>query len=640
MLVAWYPLNGTLEDRASGNFAINNGASISNSGKLGSSYHFDGSTSYILLPDNINRVFTGGAGQFSVSFWIYSSEATIASDRSIIFGDYQTSGAININIEIASGKIRVYWNLGSFDYIFTGTDIALNTWINYIITYDGTKIKVYKNSLLGETKTITLSSVEKTSGNFYLGRDSRTGSTALNGNLNDFRVYNHALTKTEVINLYSTKLLEFDFSNFSTSDSYIYDNSGLGTNGIPTNISTDTDTKFGIASGLFNGTSSNIKVITSNNLKTLDALTVSFWEYGTNSGVPISFGASKGWNFSVTSNTLEFNVYDNGSGTYKAASGIATSSLLNSWHYIVGTFDGINAKLYYDGILQTTSAAFSGSSLSYDSTDTLFIGAKSNGETAASPYFSGKLADIRIYATAISDTAILKNYQSKARLDKGYNLSIGYLSEDNTKTTAGVLNENSVFILGNIIEPEVKTLSDGSRWLCIFSHDIRDTSTWFTNSVEAEFSVNKSNRYSLLRYISEFISSNNYYEFLLSYPELGEIENGYYNRWKQTSNPMDSASQILTGFELVGSQKWTTYNFGLTKAPGTGHSLLSTSGINSTAWWGAIGQWQEYSSGIPAADGSVQLVTSLWIRIDNTSYKGKFNTYDNGAILTSSLNQI
>ncbi|MBR2166938.1 MAG: hypothetical protein IJ920_01165 [Paludibacteraceae bacterium] len=32
---------------------------------------------------------------------------------------------------------------------------------------------------------------------FYLGRDYRTGTTALNGKINDFRIYDHCLSPRE-----------------------------------------------------------------------------------------------------------------------------------------------------------------------------------------------------------------------------------------------------------------------------------------------------------------------------------------------------------------------------------------------------------------------------------------------------------
>lgn len=67
------------------------------------------------------------------------------------------------------------------------------------ITYDGINhLCCYLNGELKETYTVTLGAKAKTSGSYYLGRDSRTGTTAFNGRMNDFRIYNNCLSVLEV----------------------------------------------------------------------------------------------------------------------------------------------------------------------------------------------------------------------------------------------------------------------------------------------------------------------------------------------------------------------------------------------------------------------------------------------------------
>ena len=48
-------------------------------------------------------------------------------------------------------------------------------------------------------------------------------------------------------------------------------------------------------------------------------------------------------------------------------------------------------------------------------------------------------------------------------------------------------------------------------------------------------------------------------------------------------------------------------------------------------WYAPIGQYNIWSGGIPAADGSAQTKTELWVRIDRFSNEDQLNIY-NGSI--------
>ena len=67
-----------------------------------------------------------------------------------------------------------------------------------VLVYDTTHLYGYLNGNLMYTYTGILTTKNKTSGDYYLGRDNRTGDTAFNGRLNDFRIYDHCLSPKEV----------------------------------------------------------------------------------------------------------------------------------------------------------------------------------------------------------------------------------------------------------------------------------------------------------------------------------------------------------------------------------------------------------------------------------------------------------
>lgn len=195
-LAVWLPLNGDLHNQGLSDVTVtNNGATINTSGKIGSCYSFDGTDDYISLTSSVlYDVIKGGTMPFSIAMWVYHADAT----RGILFGDYNLSGAINFNIELTAGHaLRFYW-AGSPDKNFTIT-VDASQWTHICLVYDGTQILVYKNGIIQSDKyTGILATKTKTAGAYYLGRDSRTGTTTLNGRLNDFRIYDHALSAKEV----------------------------------------------------------------------------------------------------------------------------------------------------------------------------------------------------------------------------------------------------------------------------------------------------------------------------------------------------------------------------------------------------------------------------------------------------------
>ena len=192
MLQIFLPLNKDLT-----NLGLDKTNIVSSGAELyQSSYVFDGTNSFISL-SNLNKYFVGGTNSFSICFWM---KHLGNNRRGVIFGNYGLTGASRpVNIEItASNTLRFYWG-GSPDYSSTVT-IMQNTWNHYSIVYNGSSLKVYKDGDLAFTQNVTLSTSTDNS-LFYLGRDSRTGSTAFYGNLSDFRIYDHALSVKEIRDL-------------------------------------------------------------------------------------------------------------------------------------------------------------------------------------------------------------------------------------------------------------------------------------------------------------------------------------------------------------------------------------------------------------------------------------------------------
>lgn len=109
------------------------------------------------------------------------------------------------------------------------------------------------------------------------------------------------------------------------------------------------------------------------------------------------------------------------------------------------------------------------------------------------------------------------------------------------------------------------------------------------------------------------------YEFMLTYPRLSATA---FNRWTQASSPNAST---ITGLRKI-TTAWDGHNGGIRKH---GSACLYNCDTGST-WFAPIGQYSQWTDGkyIPAADGSSQTETELWVRIDNLPKLNKISMLD------------
>lgn len=253
-----------------GNDALNAGCVFqkgSDTTNVRDSLYFNGSTSYVQVPNFKNRFLQE---DFTMNFWVKESD----SSRTIYFGDYELAGKINFNIEKEGanpGALRVYYN-GSPNNYFYNVDIIPNEWTMLTLAYDrdAALLKVYHNGIYKEELSVT-TQLEKMSGYFRLGRDSRSDSTAFLGNMSDFTVYATCLTDDDILKLYQSKFeitsIKSIYSGIDSSGTFArefeeyvkedgVDNTNLVYNG---NLTTQSNEGFSVTS--YNSTLKGIKVI-------------------------------------------------------------------------------------------------------------------------------------------------------------------------------------------------------------------------------------------------------------------------------------------------------------------------------------------------------------------------------------------
>ena len=240
--------------------------------------------------------------------------------------------------------------------------------------------------------------------------------TVATGGNNILKIRNCKLEKGSIATSWSPAPEEVGTNNT------IYDCSGYQNNATPIGILTaSTDTaKYSVATKFIN-TSYIRSLGRPNDFLPHDAITVNLWMKCTTWGNPISCTEGGGFNFEDISG-IRFPVYISGVGYKLAESGISSSTLLNNWHMLTGTFDKATIKIYIDGELKATTTTSSTNDIGY-ANNYLFIGAEAAGNSTnpETSNFVGNISDVRIYATALSAAAIKDLYETSAEIDKNGN---------------------------------------------------------------------------------------------------------------------------------------------------------------------------------------------------------------------------
>lgn len=152
-----------------------------------------------------------------------------------------------------------------------------------------------------------------------------------------------------------------------------------------------------------------------------DAITVSMWASMDTWNIQnprfISCTEGGGWDFEGGAAYSRVALAQNGTYIY-ATSSKPFTSLSNGWHHFALTYDGYTLKYYIDGQLEGSSATASSKlPITYNANNNIIIGAEATASTAGTPYFDGKISDVRIYATALSADDIKDLYSLGGRVD-------------------------------------------------------------------------------------------------------------------------------------------------------------------------------------------------------------------------------
>ena len=613
-LIRWYPFNGNYEDYTANNAGIlgGNNVSYSDAGKIGKCCYFDSAQSATIRIVNPLE----GKNIFSICFWAKPNTPDSWAD---IFGFSSNL----FRLEKTDSNVYRFYSEGDTAPITSGStafdSIPNNVWSHIAISCNGSTWATYLNGNLAYTGTCTSHLIAGTEFRFA----QRGGNSSYwKGYLNDFRIYDHALSVKEVKEISKAKMLHYD-CNDKTATTRIGDRSGFKNHAtIPSANApafTRDDCALGTSSFLFANSAqqSNGKYQyfqSTNTVRIPESGTISYYiKYsGTeNSDNKYAVGFAQ---FCSMNNADRLGIIYYVDANYTQ---LTTNRNLRDGQWHMHTFSwtvGGTFKNYVDGVLIGTNTITTMTHAGQFRT--FYVGSAWDLGYGG---HSGYLDDIRVYATQLSDADVLELYQTRASVSKN-----------------GKMFTNEICEL-DLSDMTTKNAYD-ANWVRIFYHNNKSGTVLFSSDKNEFLRCNTTDKQSSLWALERFRDKDGKFELLLEYGD----EAGY-NRWKQTSD--FTKTTAITGYEAVACS-WTGNAWGglaLSEDPNfTWVDGSPNSGGGS--WWFAIGCKTIFEGGIPGGTKAVTGTVSLWVRTDNASsvkvtkkgivYATEINEVDNTSMKT------
>ncbi|MCX7834832.1 MAG: choice-of-anchor D domain-containing protein [bacterium] len=429
-LLAYYPFTGNANDASGNNVHLTiDGPSISND-----RYAFSNRCYYF---DSVDKMYATVGSSFSVSnltiaFWIQPTGPGVSNPRIVKVGTPGGAGNYYEVSLIGTGSPRslTFNAIGSSSFQLT----TGGPWQHVAITYDGSYVRYYLNGSLSNSVAYSGTLGSFSSAKLTIGYNDNNNDY-FNGFLDEIRIYNRALTASEIYQCYSpTNGLLAYYSMNNTSDS-----TGNNNDLTPSNVSLTTD-RFGNANSSYSFSSNSSMYANVASGYVTSTVTLSAWiavsGAGDNNPRIVGVGPlnNSAQNYSLilegTGFARRLQFYNNGN-TVSSVFYIPTNS---QWYHVAATYNGSSVRFYLNGVF-TNAVSYSGSLGSFTSAR-LQIGYSDNGLD----HFVGKLDEIRIYNRVLSDAEIYQLYIPYSGILSYYSLNSTSDSTGNTGnlTTANV----------------------------------------------------------------------------------------------------------------------------------------------------------------------------------------------------------
>jgi prepilin-type N-terminal cleavage/methylation domain-containing protein len=208
-LVGWWPMNGNANDSSGNNMnGIVSGATLTTgqSGTSNGAYLFNGTTNYIGFTDTTPLNFV--TNDFAVSGWINLTTLPATATWDDIFSSSYGDWSVGINVTSAGVGYLMMTKLSQVDAPSSTNPVPQNSW--HLVTLDFTygspasTVSYYLDGVLNGSSSWNYSGQGAfTPTTKIIGARSSGSSGYFHGSIDDLRVYNRALSSSEITALYS-----------------------------------------------------------------------------------------------------------------------------------------------------------------------------------------------------------------------------------------------------------------------------------------------------------------------------------------------------------------------------------------------------------------------------------------------------
>lgn len=368
---------------------------------------FDGVDDYVDCGQDSSLDITG---PITVSCWVKTDQTVIAKlvakwDASLSDGDpKQRAYVLGLNV-YRVGEASFHLSSDGLTYSgFSASSSLVNNakWHHLTGVYDGSNISIYVNGILEDSNLYSDGIFSAPDENVYIGtEDEGVYAAMFDGAIDDVRIYDRALSASEVQQLYEEYQPEqpalIAHWKFDDETGTIAVDSAGGNDGTVNGAVWDT----GRIDGALDFDGVDDYVDCGDGLD-FDIVTVAAW-------VNVSGGSGERSivnNWDVAGYGLAYNLYDLGkfhfgiriNGHYSL---VYSDAIIQQgkWYHVVGTYDGENGYLFVNGIKQADVILESGTIT--DSPVPLLIGANPDTIHAPDKVFNGKIDDVQIYNYAL-----------------------------------------------------------------------------------------------------------------------------------------------------------------------------------------------------------------------------------------------
>jgi len=182
------------------------------SGKIGKAYRFNGTDGYIESSSNL--AITGNSS-WTISFWVSTNTTNDQTNSNMV--SIGPAFYVNKVLSIGEGSNTsgIYFNLWGGANYQVGSDNFYNNWTHIAVTYNGSAIKFYSNSINRNNNTLSL---DITSNPVRIGgRSGGYSGQYFDGKIDEVIIFNKELTPVEIRTLYlnSSNISVIGFQNIT-----------------------------------------------------------------------------------------------------------------------------------------------------------------------------------------------------------------------------------------------------------------------------------------------------------------------------------------------------------------------------------------------------------------------------------------